>query len=131
MQTTATTTATAAPPTNVLDQNSFLQLLTAQLSNQDPTDPMSSSDFTTQLAQLTQVQAITQLNASFSDLLTLQQMTQGANLLGRTAVYTSGSQGNVGQGTVTGVSTQNGSLQLLINGQAIPLSQVSGFAQNS
>lgn len=42
------------------DYQSFLKLLTAQLANQDPLEPMDSSTFVTQLAQLSQVeQAIT------------------------------------------------------------------------
>ena len=38
------------------DVESFLTLLTAQISNQDPLEPMDSSTFVTQLAQLSQVE---------------------------------------------------------------------------
>lgn len=43
----ASATTTAAPVT----ENMFLQLLVAQLQNQDPTDPSDSTQFVTQLAQ--------------------------------------------------------------------------------
>jgi flagellar basal-body rod modification protein FlgD len=39
-----------------VDQNMFLQLLVAQLQNQDPTQPMDSTTFVTQLAQFQQLQ---------------------------------------------------------------------------
>ncbi|HMD70433.1 MAG TPA: flagellar hook capping FlgD N-terminal domain-containing protein [Bryobacteraceae bacterium] len=40
-------------------QNMFLQLLVAQLKNQDPTEPMNSSTFVTQLAQMQQLEQST------------------------------------------------------------------------
>jgi flagellar basal-body rod modification protein FlgD len=49
--TTGTTTAT---PT--VDQTMFLQLLVAQLQNQDPLNPTDSSQFVTQLAQFQQLE---------------------------------------------------------------------------
>ena len=46
------------------DYQSFLKLLTAQLANQDPLEPMDSSTFVTQLAQLSQVEQAISTNAS-------------------------------------------------------------------
>ena len=43
----------------------FLQLMIAQLENQDPTKPMDQMAFMSQLAQFTQVSGIQELNASF------------------------------------------------------------------
>ena len=43
-----TTAATAAPP---VTEDMFLQLLVAQLQNQDPSSPSDSTQFVTQLAQ--------------------------------------------------------------------------------
>ena len=40
----------------------------AQLKNQDPTSPVDSNNFLTQLAQLSEVQGINGLNTSFSTL---------------------------------------------------------------
>ncbi len=58
---TATATATTSAATtsrNKLDADyqSFLKLLIAQVSNQDPLEPMDSTTFVSQLAQLTQVE---------------------------------------------------------------------------
>jgi flagellar basal-body rod modification protein FlgD len=45
---TSSSTAATTPP---VTENMFLQLLVAQLQNQDPTDPSDSTQFVTQLAQ--------------------------------------------------------------------------------
>jgi len=49
-------TTTVASSSATVDQNMFLQLLVAQLQNQDPLDPTDSSQFVTQLAQFQQLQ---------------------------------------------------------------------------
>lgn len=66
-------------------QTTFLQLLVAQMQNQDPTSPMDSSQMTSQLAQISTVQGISQLNTSLSSLstqLTASQQPQAAMLIG-------------------------------------------------
>jgi flagellar basal-body rod modification protein FlgD len=52
------------------DQDMFLQLLVAQLQNQDPTAPMDSTTFVTQLAQFQQLQ---QSAASGEDITAIRQ----------------------------------------------------------
>ena len=51
-------------------QNTFLQLLVTQLQNQDPTNPMDSSQMTSQLAEINTVTGISQLNTSLTSLAT-------------------------------------------------------------
>ena len=45
-------------PSNELGQDAFLSLLTTQLQNQDPSNPMSNEDFIAQLAQFTSVEQL-------------------------------------------------------------------------
>jgi flagellar basal-body rod modification protein FlgD len=70
----------------------FLTLMLAQLKNQDPTSPVDSNTFLTQLAQLSEVQGITSLNTNFSTLsssLTSNQALQASSLLGHQALVNS------------------------------------------
>ncbi|MBB5428085.1 flagellar basal-body rod modification protein FlgD [Paraburkholderia atlantica] len=70
-------------------QNTFLQLLVAQLKNQDPTNPMDSSQMTSQLAQISTVQGISNLNTSLTSLstqLSASQQAQSALLIGSTVL---------------------------------------------
>jgi flagellar basal-body rod modification protein FlgD len=61
----ATTPSTTVSATSAsTDQNMFLQLLVAQLQNQDPTQPMDSTTFVTQLAQFQQLEATTNMGTS-------------------------------------------------------------------
>jgi flagellar basal-body rod modification protein FlgD len=70
-------------------QNTFLSLLVAQLKNQDPTNPMDSSQMTSQLAQINTVSGISQLNTTLSSLATQMsagQQSQAALLIGSTVL---------------------------------------------
>jgi flagellar basal-body rod modification protein FlgD len=68
------------------DYESFLKLLTAQLVNQDPLEPMDSTTFISQLAQLSQVEQAVQTNANLEKLtasLASNTLSQDLQLLGR------------------------------------------------
>jgi flagellar basal-body rod modification protein FlgD len=72
-----------------LGQDDFLELMVAQLKNQDPMKPMESGEFLGQLAQFGTVNGIRSLQSSSKGLLsTLQsvQALQASNLVGRSVL---------------------------------------------
>ncbi|MEP7205997.1 MAG: flagellar hook assembly protein FlgD [Casimicrobiaceae bacterium] len=67
----------------------FLTLLVTQLKNQDPLNPLDNAQITSQLAQLSTVSGINQLNGTLSALsasFDAKQYLEAANLVGRTVV---------------------------------------------
>ena len=56
--------STGALPNAQLSEGNFLQLLTAQLENQDPLNPMSASDFAAELAQFSTAVGVQQMSAT-------------------------------------------------------------------
>ena len=86
-------TANASTASGVtLGGTDFLTLMLAQLKNQDPTSPVDSNEFLSQLASLSEVQGINQLNTSFSTLsnsLSSSQAQQASSLLGHQGLATS------------------------------------------
>lgn len=67
----------ASDPNNQLGQQTFLRLLTTQLSNQDPLAPQDQSQMLAQLAQFATVEGVNNVVSS-------QKGLQAANLLGKT-----------------------------------------------
>jgi flagellar basal-body rod modification protein FlgD len=70
---------------------SFLQLLTTQLQNQNPLDPLDTNQFTQQLVEFAGVQQQLNTNDSLATLVSLQktaQSTQALGFVGKTAVVT-------------------------------------------
>src|SRR5271155_1168205 len=71
--------------------NSFLTLLTTQLQNQDPLDPLDTNQFTQQLVEFTSVQQQVDMNTNLQTLITLQQTaaaTSAMQFIGSTVTLT-------------------------------------------
>lgn len=62
--------------------DNFLKLLTTQLRYQDPLDPLSSTEFVTQLVQFTEVEQSISTNKNLEKLLALQTANQATGALG-------------------------------------------------
>ncbi|SFR51035.1 flagellar hook assembly protein FlgD [Thiomicrospira sp. ALE5] len=78
--------AGAFAPSQEMGQKEFLMLLTTQLMNQDPTQPMDPTAFVSDLTQMSQLEATTELNrsvmamtAGFQNL----QLMQASSLIGK------------------------------------------------
>lgn len=70
---------------STLDQADFLRLMTEQLQHQDPLKPMDNTQMVSQMAQLSQVQGINDLNSTvkgFQESMSSDQVLRGAALVG-------------------------------------------------
>lgn len=80
--------AAAAASSRLADTfDNFLTLLIAQLQNQDPLEPLETSEFTTQLVQLTNVEQQIAANANLEKLIGLTetaQLSAALDTLGKT-----------------------------------------------
>ena len=103
---TGTTAAAAKAATSVaskMNADTFLQLLMAQLQNQDPTKPMDSTEYVGQLASFSQVEQATKTNQKLDSLLTSSFLNQADAIIGRTLTSADGlTTGTVQSVRVTG-----------------------------
>lgn len=75
-----------------LGKNEFLELLVAQLNNQNPLDPQDNGEFVAQLAQFSTLEGIEKLNDSMGDILNgvhSSQALQASSLVGRKVILAS------------------------------------------
>ncbi|HXH59860.1 MAG TPA: flagellar hook capping FlgD N-terminal domain-containing protein [Fimbriimonadaceae bacterium] len=100
--------ATPVPPKSDLDMQTFMRLLTVQLVNQNPLEPMTDRDFFAQMAQLGQVQGLDAVQKTLD-------LGQASNLIGKTVTavrpFTDANSGGVASlitGKVVRVSMKNG-----------------------
>ncbi|MDA8781622.1 hypothetical protein N9N16_00275 [Porticoccaceae bacterium] len=90
-----------------LGRDAFLTLLTTQLTNQNPLDPMDNEAFVAQLAQFSSVEGIKGMQASLENMVSgmrQDQMLAGANLVGKKVAvqggYFDGGNGAMSQGSI-------------------------------
>jgi flagellar basal-body rod modification protein FlgD len=102
-----------------LGQNEFLQLMLAQLKNQDPFKAMDPSQFLGQLAQFGTVTGIQDMQAAFtslSDAMRSSQVLDGASMVGRDVLVPSDTVTLHADGTVKGsIDVPKGLTGLTVN----------------
>jgi flagellar basal-body rod modification protein FlgD len=102
--TTSTTSSTTSPTATIAGNfDTFLQLLTTQLQNQNPLDPLDTNQFTAQLVQFASVEQQINMNTQLTTLISLQKATQttsAMSFLGATATV-DGSTTNLANGMAT------------------------------
>ncbi|MGY4630086.1 flagellar hook assembly protein FlgD [Bradyrhizobium sp. USDA 4486] len=102
-----------------VDYNTFLQLLVAEMKNQDPTNPMDTSQYMSQFAQLSTVEQAMQTNNKLDALLSSQSLSQADGLIGKKVTFTD-STGATFSGKVASISINtNGSVATLENGTKV------------
>ena len=69
-----------------LGKDAFLKILIAQLSNQDPLDPLKDKDFIAQMAQFSTLEQMTNMSKSIEE---MNALSRGAavSYIGRTVEY--------------------------------------------
>jgi len=118
-------------PTQELDRNAFMQLLVAQLENQDPLSPTANEDFLAQLSSFSSLEQLEQVNDGLMAMLQMNrsnallgQLTQGSALIGQEVVWTDPETGLEQQGVVDSVKLREGIAFLNVEGLDVPLAAV-------
>jgi flagellar basal-body rod modification protein FlgD len=107
----------------VLTTADFLQLLTTEMTNQDPLQPMDNSASMAQMAQFSSLDQMNTLSQNFTLMRADQSKYTAASYIGKQVTVTD-STGSV-TGEVTAVDTATDTPQLEINGNFYPLSSVT------
>jgi flagellar basal-body rod modification protein FlgD len=83
-------TVTSTPTGSIMSQSDFLQLLTTQLQDQDPTQPMDNSQMASELAQFATLSATQNINTNLQTLssnissgMQTSQVLSASNLVGK------------------------------------------------
>jgi flagellar basal-body rod modification protein FlgD len=131
--TTSSTTpaTTSAGASQTLGATDFLSLLTTELKNQDPLNPVDSTQSVAQLAQFSALQATTTLATNFSNFESNFAVSQASGLLGQTVTVTTAADSTGTSSTVSGVvkaiQVVNGSPQFtMVDSSGNPIAGANG-----
>ena len=107
-----------------LDVEQFLQLMVAEMQNQDPLEPTDNSDYMAQLATFTQVEATTEMGNKVE-----QQMA--SSLVGKSVIMkTNESSSGMIAGKVNYWENIDGKIYLGINGKLYDIADVDTVLDN-
>ena len=100
-----------------MQMEDFLQLLTSQISNQDPLEPMKDTEFISQMANIASLEQMQQFTKGFESFASSQKDMVAQAYLGR--IVTIGDQGNEVEGLVDSVEkSSDGSITIEVSGNS-------------
>lgn len=105
---------------NLVNSETFLNLLVAEMTNQDPLEPTSNTEFITQMASFSQL-------SYMRDSSTYAMANYAASLVGKIATATKADGANqvTRTGVVTSVSKKGNSYTVIIDGMSFDISKVT------
>jgi flagellar basal-body rod modification protein FlgD len=106
-----------------LDSNQFMQILMAQLTHQNPLEPMDSNEMMSQFSQLNSLQELKDIHTAMDNVSVSNQTTYLASLIGKT-VKANRPDGKILEGVVDGVLADKDNPQIRIGTEVVDLNDV-------
>jgi flagellar basal-body rod modification protein FlgD len=113
-------------PIKTLDQQDFIKLLVAQMTQQDPLNPKSDLEMIPQMVSFTQLEQSKSMQSDLAQLRAEQQLLRANSLLGRTVEIQDGNGARI-TGQVSAVQMEEGTPKLVVNGRRFDLAQLSSI----
>jgi len=109
-----------------LGKDSFFNLLTTQLKNQNPLEPMDNTKFISQMAQFSSLEQMNNMNSSLQEFIKSQSVSQGASLIGKTVETVDGNTGKTVKGKVEQVGFEDDKIYAYLeSGRKVSMDGVS------
>jgi flagellar basal-body rod modification protein FlgD len=108
-----------------LGEDDFFNLLATQLRNQDPLKPLENTEYVSQLAEFSSLEAVKSLSAAFAQFTQGQAIAQASALLGRLVEGLHPETGQTVSGLVTAVRAHSGTVMVQMGNVEIPLTSIT------
>lgn len=116
---------------NNLGKDDFLNLLIAQLTHQDPLDPINDTEFIAQMAQFSTLEQITNVASSMDSLLKMARLS-AESYVGKEVIYYDEDKGTYLQSSVRSAIFEDDKVYLELNdGKYVPLESVKAVTAPS
>lgn len=119
---------TTSPASSALSKMDFLTLLTTQLRYQDPTSPTDQEAMLGQISQMSMVESMQEMKASFSQMLKLQEISQGVNLVGKNVEFFDADSGNLDRGKVSEITMNQGKLSARVGDRLVDINLIKSIS---
>jgi flagellar basal-body rod modification protein FlgD len=125
---TTGTSSTSSTSSTTDFQSDFMQLLMAQLKNQNPMDPVDDKDLLTQMAQLNSLTELQNISDKLDKSTNASLFSSASNLIGKT-VTASTDETNYVTGVVTSIQCLNNEYTVSIGDQSFALDKIYQVSQ--
>jgi flagellar basal-body rod modification protein FlgD len=116
-----------------LGKDAFLKILVTQMQNQDSTQPMKDGEFISQMAQLSVMEQLSNLNQGLTAFLNNQmnnQIIQYSNVIDKKVSWNDSTTNQLESGIVTGIVYKNNDVYFKVGNQEILASMILSIETN-
>ena len=113
---------------NDLTMSDFIKMMVAELSNQDPMNPMSNTEMLQQISQMRSVTSNDRLTAGIESLTAGQALSTASSLIGKTVTGVNTLNQSV-TGKVEKVTIENGEAKLYVGFSIISVGNVTAIVE--
>lgn len=116
-----------------MGKEQFLKILVTQLQNQDPTKPMEDREMIGQMAQLSVLEQLSNLNQSLSSYLfsnNEKNLSQYSSMLEKKVTWTNPEMNQLESGIVTGINYKDNQVYFQIGEQEIASTEIKSVEVN-
>ncbi|WP_203556357.1 flagellar hook capping FlgD N-terminal domain-containing protein [Bacillus sp. B15-48] len=133
IQAYSTKQTTSQLPSKELGKEQFLKVLVAQLQHQDMTQPMNDGEMITQMAQLSVLEQLSNLNSSISSFVLAaneKDLSQYSGMLEKQVTWVDPLTNQSETGVISGISLKNNQVYFKIDDQEILSSAIISVELN-
>lgn len=120
--------AAAKPKDNSLGKDEFLKILITQLTNQNPMEPLSNSEYIAQMAQFSSVEQLTNISSQMAAL--SQNLGLASSLIGKTIAWTdtnTAGESTARDGVVDSIVIRGGTQFAIVGNYEVDLTKITAM----
>lgn len=122
------TTKTTSSTKDTSDQ--FMSLLLAQMTNQNPLEPMNDTEMVNQMVSMNSLTELQKISKAITSLTQTNEFVSASALMDKSVTYLDSDSKKV-TGTVTGVSLKNSEVYLTVDDKPVALSSITSVANKA
>ncbi|MDR3234735.1 MAG: flagellar hook capping protein [Planctomycetaceae bacterium] len=123
----AATTAASSDRMNELTMSDFINMMTAELTNQDPTNPMSNTEMLSQISQIRSITSNDRLTSGIEALTLGQSLSTASSLIGKTITGVNSISETI-TGKVDKVTIEDGKAKLFVGSSIVNVENVTAIS---
>jgi flagellar basal-body rod modification protein FlgD len=123
-----TTTKNSSSTSGTSDQ--FMSLLLAQMTNQNPLEPMNDTEMVNQMVSMNSLTELQKISKAITALTQTNEFVSASSLMDKSVTYLDSDSKKV-TGTVTGVSLKNSEVYLTVDDKSVALSSITSVANKA
>jgi flagellar basal-body rod modification protein FlgD len=124
--TSSSSTAATGDRMNELTMSDFIKMMTAELENQDPMNPMSNTEMLSQISQIRSITSNDRLTNGIESLTLGQSLATASSLIGKTITGTN-SLNETTTGKVDKVTIEDGKAKLYVGSAIVSVENVTAI----